>query len=67
MFLFYCLLCRNLLEIDKTTKQALLETDSNFPEICPHLKILDIVCLSTEDYIKWKIFDPESCGKFPYL
>ena len=32
MFLFYTLMCRNYLEIDKNTKKALLELDSNSQE-----------------------------------
>ena len=49
MLLFYYLMCRNHLEIDKNAKGALLKVDSDFPEICPFLKISEIVSFSTED------------------
>ena len=32
MFLFYTLMCRNYLEIDKNAKGDLLELDSDFPK-----------------------------------
>ena len=52
MLLFCTLMCRNYLEIDKNTKGALLEVDSDFPEICPPLKFLVIVSLTTEYDVK---------------
>ena len=50
MFLFYTLMCRNRLEIDKNAKQDLLEVDSDFPEICPFRQISEIVSLRPDDF-----------------
>ena len=64
MFLFYTLLCRNYLEIDKNAKGVVLEVDSDFPEICPSLQILKIFCFHSEDDVKWKKSSRESCREF---
>ena len=49
MFLFYTMMCRNYLEIDKNAKGDLLEMDSDFPEICPFQQISEIVSLRPEN------------------
>ena len=57
----------NYLEIDKNAKGVLFEVDSDFPEICPPLQILEIVSLTTEDDVKWKTWLLQIYVKFPYL
>ena len=44
-------MCMNYSETDKNTKITLLEVDYDFPEICPSLKILEIVSLIIEDNV----------------
>ena len=67
MFLFYTLMCRNYLEIDKKAKGVLLEVNYDFTEICPPVQNLEIVFLTTEEDVNWKSRGLQCCWKFLYF